>query len=278
MPITLDTWTAARTAVAEATDRFATLVAGSDPKAMATADWSVAVTATHVASLAWMNTGLVGPTGRPDPSVWDKLVGCNVDTVADFNVHVLGLFAERDPAVLVERLRADVAEMLRATENVDPTSTVTWLGGSQLPITGMFGHLVNELLLHGYDIARATKQAWVIPPADAALFFEVFFVELLRRDIGELLANDQPPSERRIAVEFRSHHTTPVTIVLHRGQVSVEEPGGDTDVKIFFDPSTVNLMLFHRISKARAVLTGKVVAWGRRPWLLPTFLKTVRCP
>jgi hypothetical protein len=37
-------------------------------------------------------------------------------------------------------------------------------------------------------------------------------------------------------------------------------------------------MLFHRISKPRAVLTGKVVVRGRRPWLLPTFLRTVRCP
>jgi hypothetical protein len=69
-----------------------------------------------------------------------------------------------------------------------------------------------------------------------------------------------------------------VTIVLRNGQVSVEEPGGPTDIQIFFDPPTFNQMMFHRVSKVRAALTGKVVVWGRRPWLLPTFLRTVRCP
>jgi hypothetical protein len=38
------------------------------------------------------------------------------------------------------------------------------------------------------------------------------------------------------------------------------------------------LMMFHRISKARAALTGSVVVRGPRPWLLPRFLRTVRCP
>ncbi len=278
MTVTQDHWTATRTALANATDRFASLVAASDPGAMATADWSVAVTAAHVASLAWMNTGLAGPEASPEPAVRDLLVACGVDTVADFNARVLGLFPERDPAVLAERIRADVDTVLRATEHADPGRTVTWLGGSQLPVSGMLAHLVNELLIHGHDIARATGVPWRIPPADAALFFEVFFVELLRRDIGRLLANDESPRERRIAVECRSRYTTPVVLVLHRGQVSVEDPGGDTDVRIFFDPAAVNLMLFHRISKARAAVTGKVRVWGRRPWLLPTFLKTVRCP
>ncbi|OLF17228.1 maleylpyruvate isomerase N-terminal domain-containing protein [Actinophytocola xanthii] len=279
MPVTQESWKATRVAIADTTDRFAELVVRSDPAAMATPDWSVAVTAAHVASLAWMNTGLVGPDARPSvAAVEDALLGCTVDTVAEFNRRALEVFTERDPRVLVTRLRADVDHVLAATEDTDPTRTVTWLGGSQLPIIGMLAHLVNELLIHGHDIARATGADWEIPAADAALFFEAFFVELLRRDIGDLLANDEPPRERRIAVEFRSDHTTPVTLVLHRGEVSVEEPGGPTDVRIRFDPATVNLMLFHRISKARAVLSGRVLAWGRRPWLLPAFLRTVRCP
>ena len=45
-----------------------------------------------------------------------------------------------------------------------------------------------------------------------------------------------------------------------------------------FDPATLNLMLFGRISRVRAAVTGKLVISGRRPWLLPTFLRTVRLP
>lgn len=142
----------------------------------------------------------------------------------------------------------------------------------------MLAHLVNELNIHGRDIARATRTPWTVPPADAALFFEVFFVELLRHGVGHLIDNDEPPRERRIAVGFRSHHTTPVTVVLHRGRVSLDEWDSPADARIFFDPPAFNLMMFHRIGKARAALTGKVRVWGPRPWLLPTFLKTVRCP
>jgi hypothetical protein len=39
-----------------------------------------------------------------------------------------------------------------------------------------------------------------------------------------------------------------------------------------------NLFLFHRIGTPRAVLTGEVRVWGRRPWRLPTFLRTVHVP
>ena len=42
-----------------------------------------------------------------------------------------------------------------------------------------------------------------------------------------------------------------MTIVLHRGLVSVAEQGGDPDVRISFDPPTLNLMMFHRVGKVR---------------------------
>jgi len=278
MPITEERWIATRAAVAATGERFVELVAGGDARAMATADWSVADTAAHVAAIALMYTHILRFDEPAVPAIERQVLATNVDTVADLNALTLGLFTERDPVALVERLRADIGDILRVTEHVDPSTPVTWLGDSKVPICGVLAHLVNELHIHGRDIARATRTPWSIPPADAALFFEVFFVELLRRDVGHLLDNDEPPNDRRIAVGFRSRHTTPVTIVLRRGQVSVEEWGSPADARIFFDPPAFNLMMFHRISKPRAALTGKLLVWGRRPWLLPTFLRTVRCP
>jgi hypothetical protein len=37
-------------------------------------------------------------------------------------------------------------------------------------------------------------------------------------------------------------------------------------------------MMFGRIARPRAVLSGKVRIGGPRPWLLPAFLRTVRMP
>lgn len=280
MPITDERWTATRTALRTTAKRFLDLAEASDARtmaSMATADWSVADTVAHVGTIAAMYTGIVRFAEPAIPAVEAQVLATSVDTVAELNARTLALRPERDPAVLVERLRTDIDDVLAATETADPAAAVAWLGDSRVPICGVLAHLVNELHIHGRDIARATRAPWHVPAADAALFFEVFFVELLRRDVGHLLDNDEPPSDRRIAVEFRSPHTTPVTVVLHQGRVTVEQPGV-ADVRIFFDPPALNLMMFHRISKARAALTGKVRVWGRRPWLLPAFLRTVRCP
>lgn len=160
-------------------------------------------------------------------------------------------FTDRDPAALTERLRADLDVLLTECTALDPMATFTWLGDSRVPLSGVLAHLVNELQIHGRDIARATRMPWEIPPREAAYFFEAFFVELLRHGVGRLLDNDEPPRDRRIAVGFSSDHTIPVTL---------------------------NQMLFHRISKPRAVLTGKIAIRGRRPWKLAPFLRTVRCP
>lgn len=278
MPITQQRWDTARAAVAAGGERFAELVAASDGRSMATADWSVADTVAHVAAIASMYTRLVRFDEPAIPALQDQVLATTVDTVADLNARVLALVDERDPATLVTRLRSDIDDILRTTADADPTTPVTWLGDAKVPVCGVLAHLVNELHIHGRDIARAARKPWPVPPAEAGLFFETFFVEALRYGIGRLLDNDEPPSARRIAVAFRSRHTTPVTIVLRDGQVSVEEPGGPVDAWVRFDPVALNLMLFHRISRTRAALTGKVAVWGRRPWLLPTFLRTVRCP
>jgi hypothetical protein len=233
-----------------------------------------------VAVIAWHYTSLVRQedTAPSIPVLTDHIAATTVETVADLNTVALRSLPERDPQVLARRLAADIDDILRATADQDPARPIAWLGGSQVPLAGVLAHLLNELLIHGRDIARAARRPWVIAPTDAALFFDLFLVEILRYGVGCLLDNDEPPRQRRIAVEFRSHHTTPVTLVLHGGQVLVEQPSGDHDVRISFDPTTLNLMMFHRISQARAVLTGKVVVRGRRPWLLPTFLRTLRLP
>lgn len=66
--------------------------------------------------------------------------------------------------------------------------------------------------------------------------------------------------EHRIAVGFRYGYTSTFTLVLDGGRVTVEEPGRAVDVH------------------PRALLTGKLAVWGRRPWLLPAFLRVVHLP
>jgi len=280
VPVAHDEWEAVRTSVKDTGDRFATMVSsasGSETKA--TADWSVAETAAHVAAVAIYDTMLLQPGAEsPIPGFAERAATTSVDGVHDLNELVLRHFTERDPKVLTQLLKDAVERVLADSENRDPAQTVTWLGGSQLPLAGLLAHLVNELLIHGRDIAVAIDAPWVIPRRDAAQFFELFFVPLADGELGHLLDGGDRPRARRIGVEFRSDYTTPVTLALQNGKVSVEPPGHSPDVRVSFDPVTLNLMMFGRISRLRALATRKVVIRGRRPWLLPVFLRKVRVP
>jgi hypothetical protein len=275
-----DQWQGVRASVREAGDRFAEMVATAEnPGAEVTPNWSVAETAAHLASLAWLNTTLLRPDAEPlpIPGLAEWLPTATVDDVNAINGLTLKHFTERDPQVLADLLRDHITTMLDSSEGHDPAEVVSWLGGAQVPIAGLFAHLLNELLLHGHDLARTTGTRWTIASEDAAYFFEMFMVGLARNGVGRLL-DGPPPQERRIAVEFRSDYIEPVTLVLRDGQVTAEAPGKGPDVRVTFDPAVFNLMMFGRVSKARAVLTRKVTVGGRRPWLLPVFLRTLRVP
>lgn len=279
-------WAETRAAFKRAGDRFADLLAVvPDPEARATKSWSVAQTAAHMASLAWVYTTLVDPDKRAgrDTALDAQLDSTNVDNVRDLNDLLLRRYLlDRNLADIGVRLREDVDTVLRVTEGADPAGPIGWLGGSTVPRAGLLAHLTNELLIHGWDISRAARLPWTIPPRDAALFLELFLVGVTSYGYGVLLEGTPTPPPRRIAVQFRSRHMKPATMVLDGtvpgGLVTVEEPRPDNDVVLLFHPPTLNLMLFGRVSQLRAVATGKVFVRGRRPWLLPAFMRTVHMP
>lgn len=279
--ITLEKWQAARAAVQDTVDRFSTLVESADPRAMATADWTVTDTAAHVAAIAWLNTALVGSQRTPFPlsNISQRIAATTVDNIhAGLNSAMLRSYPERNPGTIVHGLRSSVEEILRLTDTADPARTVDWLGASTLPLAGLLAHLTNELLLHGRDIARAVGRPWQVPHAYAAQFFELFLVEIARTGAGHLLDDDRPVRPGRIAVQFRSDYTAAVTMVLDTGRSWVEEPSRDNDVRVYFRPAALSLALFHRISWARAAMTGSVRVRGPRPWLLAPFLRKIRFP
>lgn len=278
--ITPEKWHSAREAVNEVCDRFGALVAGAPPQAMATADWTVMDTAAHVAAVAWLNSSAVSDDAPfPISGIRQQIAATTVDNIdAGLNSALLHRFPERDPCEVLRKLHSSIGETLRLTAKADPSATISWLGGSRIPLAGVIAHLTNELLLHGRDIARAVDAPWHIPNEYAAQFFELFLIEIGRNGVGNILDDDKPTYQGRIAVEFRSDYTSPVTMVLDTGKVWVEEPSRDNDVRVYFKPAALSLVLFHRITRARAAMTGSLRVWGRRPWLLAPFLRKVRLP
>jgi hypothetical protein len=275
--ITDEKWSAVLRSLQETSGRFAELVcAVTDARARATADWSVAQTAAHVVTLAQACSSQVG--SGPPADLGELARTTVVDTVDVFNDVLLTRFTERDPRVLSRLVPALTDQILQSCAGADPAKAIAWLGESEVPLAGVIAHLLNELQIHGRDIARAARAEWRVPARDAAHFFDLFLVGVTDYGYGHLLDGHGPAPRGRIAVEFRSPYTTPVTMAVTDGFVTVERPGGHTDVRLSFDPPTLNLMLFGRVSRAWAAMTGKVIVRGRRPWTLPAFLRIVRLP
>jgi uncharacterized protein (TIGR03083 family) len=248
---------------------------------MATAEWTVMDTAAHVTGIAWLYTAMVvsDDTPLPIPGMREPILATTVDNIhGGANAQLLRRYPEREPDVIAARLRSSVDDILHLTADADPARTVTWLGGSSVPLAGLLAHLINEMLVHGGDIARGIGAPWQIPQEHAALFFELFLIEIMRNGLGILLDDDRPARPGRIAVELRSAYTRPVTIVVDAGQVSIEEPSRDNDVRVYFKPAALILMLFHYTPRSRAALAGSLIVWGRRPWLLVPFLRKIRLP
>uniref|UniRef100_UPI003F4915DF maleylpyruvate isomerase N-terminal domain-containing protein n=1 Tax=Nocardia suismassiliense TaxID=2077092 RepID=UPI003F4915DF len=270
-------WRAVRHSLRATAERFADLVhAAPSPAAMVTADWSVAEMTAHVTAIAWMYSSRLATRGAapPNSSVADLIPTVTIDTVAEFNELTLRQFTERRPEVLTNRLLTNVDDVLRFAELLPADMPVPWLGDSRIPIAGVLAHLLNELLVHGHDIGTALRLPWTMPTTDAALFMDLFLFNVMESP-GLLLP---PHRDRKVSVELLSKHTRPVKVVLHQGKLSVEPANGRCDVRVRFDPPGMDLMLFGRLSRVRAALTGKVLVTGRRLWLLPGFLRVVRLP
>ena len=183
--VTDEQWNAVRESVRATTGRFCELVASvPDPAATASAGWSVADVAAHVTTVAFLETVLLRASEWPFdmPGLAETIAATTVEKVHGLNDQVMSHFRERDVTSLLGMLRHHVDLMLSASQDRDPGETFSWLGEARLTLAGMLAHMVNELLIHGNDIARAVKVPWVMPAQDAALFFDLFTVALAKGD------------------------------------------------------------------------------------------------
>lgn len=273
-------WRDLRAALAGAADRFARMVlACPTPDRRTIGDWSAVDTAAHVAIVARLNAGLIDGNRSPlDEPELDRLwLESSFGAFARLNDMSLDHFPEREPEVVANRLLEEVDLLLSRAGDIDPHEIRPWLGGANFPAASHVAHQLNEILIHGLDIARAIDVPWHISTEEAAFTFDLFLMHLLGGDSGKLLGGGGMPG--RVAIEFRSKHTTPVVLTSDNGRISVEPPnGGKVDARIRFDPATMMLTVFRRERLVRAVATGKVFAFGRRPWAAVTYLKGMRSP
>lgn len=260
----------ARAALAEVTPRLlAMLRSVQRPDAIAVGEWTVADVATHLSHVAVGETIVARSVGEPSPEglpVGDDII----TTAAQFNATSLAGDPERDLSVLADRIEQGVSDFIDAMSAVRGNEGVTWLGGVILPSSALACHLLEEITVHGFDIARAEDTSWPIASDHASLAVGFLF-DLMRfcePKMRRAFVDQDAATGVRACYDFRVRGGRRDFLIIEDGLVTIEEPSSRrVDCHISADPEVALLLGMGRIGRIRPALTGRLTAWGRRPWL-----------
>lgn len=285
-----EAWAGAREALADEVDRVTTLLRSARrPDAPALGRWSVAEVALHlsqafviVPALAAGDLrgaleavpGLAGGGGDGDSLLEDlsELGGLTVRGVDSDPV--------RDLATLADRIDERATRFLATTAGQAASDPRPWLvQGTSLPLAAFTCHLLNETVVHGYDIARAERRPWSIPALHARLVLEGFLVPVFRAVGPRAMLDQARAAGFRATYDLRLRGGGRYFFVLDDGTLTIEEPSSrPVDCHISAEPVAFLLVGWGRRSQWGAIATGALTAWGRKPWLGMRFRSVMRNP
>ena len=152
-------------------------------------------------------------------------------------------------------------------------AVLLWHGGIPLPAPATLGAVVGELVFHGHDVARAVDVAWPIERRDALPIVD-FFCAATPYVVDAEAARGVV---RTFEIRVRGHDT--FTFAFRDGVLAVTPGRAERpDVRVSADPVAFLLVGYRRAGLVRPILTGKLLAWGRRPWLALGFADLFQTP
>lgn len=266
-------WSEARAAVAALAPAFVDVVRRSTPVGPVLGHWGTGEVAAHASHVIRLDGEALA--GRPLPPA--ELRPAAVATVTDAE---LAADPERDPGALAERIEGQLAELLARTER-PAIETVTWLGGVQLPASAVMCHLLEELLVHGFDLARAGGRPWPIAPAHAALAIVGAAAPIVTAAGPTAFVNPKQAAGFRARFDIRLRGQARFTMEFDEGlfiRVGSNGHDGPVDAHVSADPGAMLLLMLNRVQPAPLALRGKVMVWGRRPWRVARMMAAMTPP
>jgi uncharacterized protein (TIGR03083 family) len=228
----------------------------TDPSRPAIGNWNIGETAAHAASSPPFFLAVA--RGATEPGALAE--------VAVNNATFLAADHERNPAVLAERYSAGERALLAHVDGVGGDSVVEAFRGVEVPLSTLLAVELGEVLVHGYDIARAAGLRWPMGRAQAALAAGGMLPLLPH------LVDREAAAGRRISYELRIRGGVRAVLAFEAGVLHLSSPGRrPVDCLLSVDPVVYLLLSFARMGPLRPMLQGKLWAWGRRPWLAASF-------
>jgi hypothetical protein len=283
-------WGMAQLALRAEVDRVARLLrSGVDPDAPAVGEWTVAGTAMHL-SQVWM--AVPGLAKQDLSDVYDVIPEAEGragrSLIRDIwelgDVTKLGVRSdpERDLTVLADRIEARAAAYFAAIAGAAADARAWLVEGTSVPVATLTCHLLNETIVHGWDIAHAGGRPWPIERGHAAIVLEGFIFPVLLAIGPRDMVDQKRAAGLRARYELRVRGGGRYVFAFDDGALAVDGPltsrPKGIDCHISADPSALLLVAWGRRSQWPAIASGKLTAWGRKPWLGPRLRSLLRNP
>jgi hypothetical protein len=234
------------------------LASGLDPKHKVRGfEWTIGQLGTHLASGGLAYEDIANGVSSPY---------LDLDERAAMNAQRLEADVHRDLRDLADAIDDSIRKVLEAVRTRPADDVVEWHQGIPMGPRPFLGAMVGELAFHGQDLARTVGVPWPIAREDA--FPIVDFVNLVTPHILE------PAKTRDLTatIELRVRDYDTATYAFERSRLTVTPGGGEKpQVTMSVDAVAFLQVAYKRSTLTRPILTGKAVAWGRRPWLALQF-------
>jgi hypothetical protein len=267
-----DTIAQARAALRDVVPSLVALVRSApDANAASVGTWTVGDVAAHLSHSFRADTDAIA--GRPVPEATVTKAG-----IAEATAKLLAEDGERDPAVLADRI-GTLANDFDDVASRSQSATVDWLQGTRLPPSAVACHLLNECLVHGHDIAKATGRPWPIRRHHALLAFEGCAFPLIAALPPTAFVNQEKAGSFRARIELRLRGGRRTLMVFDDGSLTLDAGcARDVDAHISADPQALMLVFMGRQGIWKPLLERKLAVWGRRPWKLTRMLTVMSPP
>jgi uncharacterized protein (TIGR03083 family) len=235
------------------------VLAASHPERPALGEWNVGDVAVHVSHIFNILTATARGSGSVMDDVWDLGTMTKVMVAGE---------SDRDFKTIADRIEKGSAEFLSTVETMSPDDWRSWIIGSiQAPTSMLLCHVLNEILIHGHDIATAEKLPWPIERADAALVVHGFLLPSLSA-LGSTMVTEG--ARNTVAVlDIRVRGSSSAVFRFDKGAFTIE-PGpapGKVDCHLSVDPAGFLMVAWNRKSQWAEIAKGHLFAWGRKPWV-----------
>jgi uncharacterized protein (TIGR03083 family) len=167
---------------------------------------------------------------------------------------------ERTISVLQERAAQALEAVVDAAAGRPLDELVPW-HGRRVQLRCLLATSLCEQLLHGRDLARSIDAPWPISKREAVLVID---------NISPLLPILVNPTTTRtlaasIRILIRGGHT--IDLTFDNGSLTVGSNPTRFDATVSADPLAFLLVAYGRTSQWVQIPRGRLIAWGRRPWL-----------